>query len=509
MATRFALGAAREDIHRQLLIESLIVTSAGTVAALGFGVFILKGLSILGLERMPRVSELHMDFVVVAFTIALAALTGFVIAWASGAAFAKTTWSQAFHGGTRTATAGRYSGKLRRILVASQVGVACLLLIGAGLMLASFRELLRVKPGFTAHGVLTAATQLPATRYSSDAKIREFMDRALTSFRSMPGVVSAGATSHLPFSGSASADVIVPEGYVLKPGDAVVAPRRLTITPGYFESMNIPLVRGRYFDNRDTDRALRAIIVDERLARRFWPGQEALGRRMFVPDDGDQTFKPGPDVKWLTVVGIVPEVRMDDLEGNYNFPGTVYYPYDQEPAVSPFFTVKAAESESIASAVRSKFSEIDAELPLFDVRTMEEITTLSLQSRRTAMFIATAFGIVAMMLSAVGIYGVLAYLVVQRRREIGIRMALGSTVGGIFRLVLREGLTITIAGLAVGLLAATQLRSVIEGEIYGIQPLDPIVLAGAAIALVTIALTACIVPALRASRVDPVMVLHE
>ena len=302
--------------------------------------------------------------------------------------------------------------------------------------------------------------------------------------------------------------MILAEGYLRKPSESVISPIRLSVTPGYLETMGIALVRGRYFrDSDDADSPL-VVIVDEKLARRFWPDRDPVGQKMYEPDDSGLAVNDR--TVFYTVVGIVHSVRLEDLSGKGNQEGAYYLPYSQRP--SNYYTIAvrtAGNSATVIPAIQARIAGIDPEMPLFDVGTMTQREELSLSSRRTSMLLDLSFGILALFLAALGIHGVLAYLVAQRRKEIGIRVALGSTHSGIVKLVLREGLALLGAGLILGVVSSILLRSVVQNEIYGVAPLDPFVLGCVATLFALVALVACIVPARRAMQVDPAIVLSE
>jgi hypothetical protein len=271
--------------------------------------------------------------------------------------------------------------------------------------------------------------------------------------------------------------------------------------------MGISLLRGRYFQEGDDRNSPLVVIVDERLAEQFWPHRDPVGQRMYEPDEKSVT-KPDEHTVWYRVVGVVRSVRLEDLSGTGNPVGSYYYPYAQRPSNRYTIAIATAgDSTAMIGTVRAKMAALDPDLALFDVRTMAQREELSLASRRTSMLLAMAFGALALFLAAIGTYGVLAYLVAQRRREIGIRVALGSTHSGIVKLVVREGLV--LVGVGLGILAAVSLRSAIQSEIYGVGPLDPLVVGGVTIVFGIVALCACIVPARRAMRVDPVRVLNQ
>jgi predicted permease len=334
--------------------------------------------------------------------------------------------------------------------------------------------------------------------------------RLLDAIRALPGVEVVGGTGSIPFGGSYSDQVLIPEGFVAKPSESLISPRRVTVTPGYFEAMGIPVAQGRAFDERDTADSTPVVMVDERLAQHFWPDREALDQRVYMPMSPDDAVKPSPDTRWLRVIGVVKPVRLEDLAGRSSHIGAYYLPYAQTDARYMTFAVKAATApESMTRDVRAAVAQVDPELAMFDVHTMEERAELSLASRRTAMLLAVGFGGLALFISAIGTYGVLAYLISQRRREIGIRVALGSTRGGIVKLVFREGAMLLGVGVVLGGAGAFALRQAVASELYGVQPLEPSVLAGVALLLVAVTLTACLVPARRAVQVDPAVVLSE
>jgi putative ABC transport system permease protein len=335
------------------------------------------------------------------------------------------------------------------------------------------------------------------------------MQRAMEAIRSVPGVEAAGATTILPLTGVTNTNVIFPEGFVSRADESFQASIYHTVTPGYFEAMKIPLRGGRYFTNRDTETSGGVIILDERLAQRFWPEGNPVGRRVYRPTSTDLS-KPEENAIWYTVIGIVSEIHIEDLGGNRNTSGAYYLAYSQDPESAVTFAIKtAADPGAIITRVRSELNKLDRDLPLFDVLTMTQRAEASLLSRRIAMSLALTFASVALFLAAIGIYGVLAYLVAQRKREIGIRMALGGTASDIFRLILTEGLLLLAAGLITGIFVAQRLTSVIANQLYAVQPTDPVVI-GAVIGIVgVVAVAACIIPARRATQVDPMIVLTE
>lgn len=510
LATRQALGARGAQIIRQFIVENVLAALAGGALGVGLGAGLLSGLQLFGIERLPRAGEIRMDGAVVLAGLAMSAAVGLLIGCAPLAQAFRANLSRALRDDGRGGTSSRRTNRLRQTLVAAQVGFAFVLLLGAGLLLASVRQLLRVDPGFRIAGVLTLSVSAPSTSYPGAQERRELMRRSLAAIRAIPGVAQAGATTSIPFGTQRSDSVIFAEGYQMKPGESAISPRQLRVTPGYFETMDIALAKGRYFSDRDDGTGTLAIIVDEPLAERFWPGQDPIGRRMFQPQSPDDLLRVDENTRWLTVIGVVRSVHLDDLAGSGSPVGAYYFPYAQSPQGFFTFAVKTnGEAAGVAAAVRAAMARIDPELALFDVRTMNERADLSLSSRRTAMTLAIGFGGIALFLSAIGIYGLLAYYVTQRRREIGIRMALGSTAANIVRFVMREGLLLAGAGLACGVGGAVALREVMAKEVFGVSALDPLVIGGVALVLALVVASASAVPAWRASRIDPVRAINR
>ncbi len=510
LATRQALGARGMQAMRQFIVENVMAALAGGALGVVLGAGLLRGLQSFGLARLPRASEIRMDGEVVLVGLALAAAVGLLIGCAPLAQALRLNLSSALLDSSRGGTSGRRTNSLRRTLVAAQIGFAFVLLLGAGLLFASVRRLLDVDPGFRTDGVLTLSTSAPSASYEGAEERRELMRRSLAAIRAIPGVEEAGATTAIPFGTNRSDSVIFAEGYEMKPGESIISPRQLRVTPGYFEAMNIPLVKGRYFSERDDETATPVIIVDERLAERFWPGEDPVGRRMYQPSNTQQDPRRiDENTRWLTVAGVVRSIRQDNLAGTGSPVGAYYFPHAQSPSSSFTFAIRTSgDPTAVAGAVRAELARTDPELALFDLRTMSERAELSLASRRTTMTLAIGFGGTALFLSAIGIYGLLAYYVTQRRREIGIRVALGSTTSNVVRLVMSEGLQLAGAGLVVGVGGAIALQKVMENEVYGVNPLEPLVIVGVAVLLAAVVAAASAVPARRASRIDPVRAIN-
>jgi predicted permease len=510
LATRYALGAELPRLARQLLTETTVLTLVGGALGILFGWWILRSVGALHLELLPRGDEIGLDWQTVAVIVVLSIMVGILAGFVPVAQLPRTNLGEALREGGRSGTAGSAAGRLRRALATSQVALAFVLLIGAGLLLASFRAVLRIDPGFQSSGVVTATVTLPYYRYKDDNGLVGAADRILERVRSLPGVSSAGATNSIPLGGDYNSSVIFAEGYQAKKGESFVSPNNASVTNGYFEAMRMRLARGRFFDQRDTPTSPRVIIVDERLAQHFWPNQDPIGRRMYRPTSVNDLDAITPSTQFYTVVGVVRNVQLTSLTPRDEAVGVYYFPFTQSAERSLVVTVRADRNvESLENAVRNAVTEVDREIPVFNVQTMDQRMNSALVPRRVPMLIGLVFGIVALFLAAVGIYGVLAYQVSQRRREIGIRMALGSSATGILGLVVRDGMQITGIGLAVGLVGLFGLTRVIRGMLYGVQPADPVVIVLVALVLAGVALVATLIPARRAARVSPMSALND
>jgi len=510
LATRLALGAGRWRVGRQLITESVLLTlvSAGIGLLVGYGA--LRLLGTLNIQELPRGEEIRLDGVVIAYTLGIAAAIGFVLGLIPVANVLPANLTTVLREEGRSGTAGQGARTLRRALVVAQVGFAFVLLVGAGLLFASFRQVMAVDPGFNGDGVLTASINLPRTRYGDDDKLRSFTDEALRRLRALPGVSAAGATNTIPFGGNNNDSVIIAEGYQLKPGESVISPNQVTVTPGYFNAMGVKLIRGRFFDERDAAKAQQTAIVDEKLAKRFWPNQDPIGRRMYLPQDINNLLAVNDNTVYLYVVGVIRDVKLHALTEDKQTVGAYYFPMAQSTSNGITFALKTAgDSLALSNSVRGALSGIDRELPVYDFQTMDARMEKSLVSRKSPVLLSLSFGAVALFLSAIGIYGVLAYLVTQRTKEIGIRIALGSSARSIFELVLREGLLLIAAGFVLGAIGAVTLRKSLESQLFGVSATDPFVLVAVTAILALVAVGACALPARRATRIDPIVALAE
>lgn len=509
MATRIALGAGAIQLMRHLILENLTLALLGGVIGIALGAGVLRTLSLIGLEHLPRAREVHLDAAVILVALGLSLVSGLFVGVFPLVSVSKIGIGEALHETSRTGSTGKRMRKVRQLLVAAQIGFAFALLVGAALFLTSFRRLLQVDPGFKAEGVVTASMALPRSRYTKEEDWRKFMNRALPVVQAIPGVTRAAATDVIPLGGGHDDNVIFAEGYQMKAGESLVSPLSINVTPGYFEAMGISMLRGRTFENRDNENASRVVIVDERLAKHFWPDSDPIGRRMYLPSDSKDLMKTDKHTVWLTVVGVARTLRYENLDDSGATVGAYYFPFTQNPDNNFTFALKTAGNpDPVVQALRAEIFRLDPELAVFDAHSMSERIDLSLSSRRTSMLLANAFGGVALFLATLGIYGVVAYLVAQRTREIGIRVALGCTPGNILKLVLWEGFALVLLGLVFGTVGAALLRKFVATEIYGVQPLDPLVLASVMALLMSVALAACAIPARRAMRVEPTVALR-
>jgi predicted permease len=510
MATRHAIGGNISRLARQIVTETVLLSLSGGTMGILLAWWMLKSLAALDLDKLPRGYEVGLDAATIAVALGLTAVVGLALGAGPSIGLRRMNLNLELQAEGRGSTSSRRANFVRRVLAAAQVAIAFVLLAGAGLLLASFRAVLRMDLGFQPEHVVTAAVTLPATSYQDGSSLIAFQRRALEMIRARPDVIAAGAVSTVPFSGAVNNSVIAAEGYAMKRGESLLAPGQLIASQGYLESMRIPLVRGRTFDGRDDARGAAVVIVDERLARRFWEDRDPIGRRLYFPDDPSQPGKTTAATQFLTVVGVVREVQTSDPGADITPVGTYYLPYAQVSARAFTFTIRTrTEPATILKSVRQQIAALDPQVPLFRTRPMQEWIDRALVARRVPMTIAAVFSGLALLLSAIGIYGVLAYNVSQRRREMGVRMALGSTTSGIFGLVLADGLKIVVAGLVIGGTGAAFLGRLMKAQLFGVPSTSPAVMAAVALTLSAIALIAIAIPSWRASRISPATALNS
>ncbi len=508
LATRHAIGADLWRLARQLLTETTLLSLAGGVLGVLAGWASLKYLAALNIDKLPRGYEIGIDGVSVVVVGMLTIVVGALIGVAPVLQLRHINLDAELREESRGGTSSRRTNFLRRALATTQVALALMLLVGAGLLLASFRAVMHLDLGFQPDNVATVQLNPPAATYKDAPALVAFEQRVSAALRALPNVEAVGTTSLVPFSGSISNTVILAEGYVMKPGESLLAPTIVNAAAGYFEAMHVQLLRGRFFEARDTLNQPTSVIVDDRLARKFWPDQDPVGRRMYMPTDPSDITKITPDTKFMNVVGVVKELQILDPRGDIKPIGTVYTSYEQNAGRGPTFVVKTrSPSPTIMNDIKREIIKIDPQLPIIRPRTMTEWIDLALVGRRVPMLIAMSFGTVALFLASIGIYGVLAYSVAQRRRELGVRMALGGMPSNVFGIVLKDGLKILGVGLAVGLAGAFFVGQLMKSELFGTEPLSPVVLILVTLLLSTVAMIASAIPAWRASRINPIVVL--
>ncbi len=500
LAIRYSLGAGRLRLSRQLLTESLTLSILGGALGIAVGYAGVRLLAILGAKELPRGSGIAIDGTVLAFTAAIAIFTGLLFGSIPLISMFRNDLNHVFRSSERTGTTSGRALWIRSALVVSQISLAFVLLIGSGLLTLSFARLMNVNPGFHAESVLTAHFSLPSTRYKDDATARGFITTLLERVRTLPGVHTAGAITTLPFADGNNSSVLSVEGHPLKRGENPPVPQWSIVDSGYFPTMNIALMEGRNFTEADTAEAQKVVVIDQFLAKRYWPNGDAVGGKV----------RQGVEAKdpLMTVIGVVANIKSNDLAEKSPV-GHVYWHYKQEVPRSMYLVAKAErEGTNLTSAIRQEITRADPELPMYDTKTMTERISQSLLNRRAAMILCMIFGGLALLLSAIGVYGVLAYTVTQRTREIGIRVALGAEVRDVLRLVLGQGLRLAGIGLVAGAICALALTRLMTSMLYDVQPADPIVFIAGATTLGLVALIASLIPSLRALRIKPAIALR-
>ncbi|HJR64237.1 MAG TPA: ABC transporter permease [Gemmatimonadaceae bacterium] len=507
IAVRTALGAGRERIVTQLLVESVILALAGGALGVLLAAWGTRALVALAPPGIPRLSEVGIDAGVLGFALGISLVTGLLLGLAPGLHASAFDLRGALGEGGRGATAGRARQALRRGLVVGEVSLALVLLTGAGLLVQSFARLVRVDPGFRAENVLAVPVNLPARRYTEVPRVIEFYRNLQDRVDALPASSAVGAVAFLPLAsgrGDLNFEIDgrpVPEGATSPRADWQV------VTPGYFGAMGMRLLRGRTLTESDDERAPGAVVITESLARRYWPGEDPIGVRFKLGGEA------GPG--WVTIVGIVGDVRYQSLGAEPQ--PEMYLAHAQfrfwhgGTILRAMTLVVRSESDPtrLSGAIRREIRALDPNLPVGTITTMEQVRAESVASSRFVMLLLSIFSGVALAIAAVGIYGVMAYAVAQRTKEIGVRLALGATPGGVMRMVIGQGLVLAAAGVAVGLIAALWLTRLIAGLLFDVSPTDPATIAGVSLMLMAVAFVACYMPARRATRIDPVSAMRE
>ena len=499
LAIRATLGAGQWRIVRQMLTEGIVISLAGGAGGLAVGLLALQALIALTSTQLPGSPDASLNGAVLAFTAGLSVATGLLFGIIPAIAITRGNAASFLKDDSRSGTASRGTAAVRATLVIAETALAVILLVGAGLLVKSFAKLQEVNPGFTPGNVLTAQIALPAARYPDGAAFRAFWSRLLASTGAIPGVTSAAATSNVPFNGMVSSGSYRIVGRTLAPNESSPHGRQEVVGGDYFKAMRIPLIAGRTFTDSDTPESQLVCVVDEYLVKKYFADRDPLGQQI---SRGGQTV--------YTIVGVVGTINSIDL-GQPVTKERIYYPLTQQTRGFGLALVlkTALDPQSLVPQVRAAVRTIDPEQPIADIRTMDQWVAESLATRRASMTLLTLFGAVALVLSAIGIYGVLAFGVAQRVREFGIRQALGADRRSILSLVLTQGLRTAGVGLLLGVAGALALGRYLQTMLFGVTPHDAGVVAAVLVLLTLVAAAACYIPALRATRVDPMVALRE
>ncbi len=523
IAIRAALGAGRLRIVRQLLAESVLLALLGGA----FGLLLsLWGIDLLAAipstSQSPFVpyqvsrEEIGLNGQVLCFTLALSLLTGIIFGMAPALQASKPDLNQTLKEGTLS----RAAGNLRAsnlggpgVLVVSEIALSLVLVIGAGLMLKSYMRLLEIEPGFNPANVLTAEINLPRSKYSSDEQVVTIQGQMLVRLQSLPGVEAVGSVSSLPLSGSDAGSDFFIENQPAPAPDRRINTHHRTISPDYFRAMGIPMVQGRSFTERDSRDTLRVAIINEGMARRFWPGENPVGKRLALSNEALRFVTPNRPPQFdipsamREIVGVVKDVRHFGLDAEPK--PEMYIPYSQRPTRDMTLVVRSAIDPSrLAEVLRREVLAIDKDQPVSNVRTMSQLLSDSVAKPRANFTLMGLFAALALILASVGIYGVMSYSVTQRTREIGIRMALGAQAGDVLRIVVGQGIVLALAGMLIGLAAAFALTPLMSSLLYGVSATDAATFSGVSLLLMSVAFVAAYIPARRATKVDPMVALR-
>jgi putative ABC transport system permease protein len=502
-AIRAALGASRRRVVRQFLTESVLLSFLGGAAGLAVAVWVVRVLVVLMPKDTPRLEEIKLDYRVVLFTLGTSVLTGIVFGLAPSLQAARTNLNDVLK------EAGRGGGdvsrrlRLRNLLVVSEFALSLVLLIGAGLMVKSLFRLQEVKPGFDSANLLTMRIALPSTKYETFNQSHAFFQQLFDRLEARPEIKSVGATNLLPFGGGGGdrsfsiEDQPTPEGQS-RPDEQV-----RIVTPGYFRAMSIPMLSGRDFTRHDLPDTPQVAIVNNAFARKFWPNGNALGKRVAFSRNNP---------KWYEIVGVVGNVKHRglDIQDSPELYIPAFQPLFDDGSVPALYVAvrTATDPLQLAPAMRGEVSAIDSDQPVYSLMTMDQRISDSIAPRRFNMFILGLFAGLALILAAIGIYGIMAFSVVQRTREIGVRMALGASTQDVLKLVMRNGFKLALIGIVVGLLAAFAATRVLASLLYDVSATDPVIFLIDAVLLAIAALLACYIPARRATKVDPLVALR-
>ena len=500
ISIRAALGASRARIVRQFLTENLLLAFAGGIAGLLLGVWGVDFLRAFGPTDLPRLQDVRMDLAVLGWTALISLGSGLLFGLAPAWHGTRMNLNDSLKESGRSGGESMGARRLRSLLVISEVALAMMLLISSVLLIRSFVQLQQVQPGFAPRQIVTMLVPLPRAKYPEPPNVVSFYERLLQRINSLPGIRSAAITSSLPPNGLQVSDNFLAEGQPAVDDSKAPLGSILPTTPGYFRALGVPVTKGRDFTERDTADSPRVVIISETLARKFFPNQNPIGKRL----KQGGTDRPGNP--WMEIVGVVGDVKYEGLE-TPTAPA-YYLPFKQSPMRSMYLVLNTTlPSGPIANSVRAEVRKIDPEIPVAKVSTIEQLVDESIAQPKFRTFLLGVFSAVAMMLAAIGIYGVVAYSVSQRTREIGIRMALGAQRRDVLKLVVRQGLVLTLVGIALGVIGALALTRIISNLLFGVGATDPATFIGVSLFLVLVSLLACYWPARRASKINPVTAL--
>jgi putative ABC transport system permease protein len=497
-AIRKAIGAGRARLLRQSLLESVLLALIGGVAGAGLALWLTDLFLALSPNLIPRAGQVRIDRTALAFTFLLSLLSGVMSGLAPALQVSRLDLVETLKDGPRQASSG-LGFRLRESLVVTQLALTLVLLVGAALMGQTFMRLIRVQPGFNPDHLFTTQLFPPVEKYKTDQQLTGFFERATEEFRTIPGVQSVAATSAGPQFGGYESIELLAEGQTAPSSGDYPQARYYNIGPDYFRAMQIPVLRGREFNRKDRAGAPAVAIINETLARRFWPNENPVGKRLAAVRK-NKTFE---------VVGVVGDVQPFSL--GVKVEPEIYWPYMQEPRGASYFVFRVdAANASLSAAVRERALRADAATVVVNATTMDQLVSVALKRPRFNLVLLGVFALAGMSLAAVGLYSVMSYSVAQRTREFGVRLALGAQRMDILKLVFGQGLLIILIGVAVGTTAAFALTRFLAGLLYGVQQTDPLTIAGMAVFLACVALSACLIPASRATKVNPLTALrHE
>jgi putative ABC transport system permease protein len=504
VAIRTAMGASRGRVLRQLLTESVLLSLSGGVLGILVAIAALGPLIKLAAGSVPKAFTITLDYRVLIFTVVVSVFTGVFFGIAPALSTTKLDLRETLNEGSRGSTSGPGQHRIRGFLVAAEIATAMLLLIAAGLFLRSFSRLQEVPPGFQPDHLLAADLPLSLNAYAKPEQRFEFFDRLVERAQALPGVRSAAAASSLPVSSGGGAIHFNIYGRPPKSPHDFTAAGYFTVTPHYFETIGVPLLLGRFIAASDTEKAPAVVIINSTMARTYWPNESPIGKRMQLG------ALPDKDVPWMEVVGVVGDV----LQNLGNAPAAeMYLPYRQADALLPVFQLSlvirtATEPHAAVSSLRSAVAQIDPNQPVVNMRSMEENISTNVAQPRFRAWLIAIFAILALVLAAVGVYGVMSYTVTQRTSEIGIRVTMGAQPQDVFRIIVGEALRLALLGVGVGLVTALALTRLLRSFLFGISAYDPLTFIGVSVILTSVAVAACYFPARRATLVDPLVALR-